>query len=390
MTGRPFTSGHRGVVRAIERWREAGLIDAATAERLIAAEAKASPGRTGRLAIVAFGFGGLLLAAGVFLFVSANWQQLAPGARFAVLLAMVASLHVAAAAGARFSESLATSLHAVGTAALGAGIFLSGQLFNLQEHWPEAFLLWALGAAVAATLLRDWPQVLWTAALAPAWLVAEWYASFPWYRAATGTAIESVVPFGLVVLGAAYLSAPSAERDAAWRRAIAVLGAVGLVLTAAGLGSRDLAFAVGGHETEPVPPALLATGWAVAIGLPLALAFALRRAQAWPVGVAAVLAGIVIAFDPVVTWQRLAIYLVYALGSVGLVAWGVRERQRLRVNVGVLGFVLTLLAFYFSSLFDMLGRALGLIGMGLLCILGGWLAERTRRRLISRMEAQGP
>jgi len=389
MARHPLISGRRRILDAIGRWREAGLIDAATADRLLAAETKASPGSTGRLAMAAFGFGGLLLAAGVFLFVAANWQELSPGARFAIVLAMVAALHVAAAAGARFSASLATSLHAVGTAALGAGIFLAGQIFNLQEHWPEAFLLWALGAAVAAGLLRDWPQVLWTAVLAPAWLVAEWYANIPWYRAVSGAAIESVVPFGLVVLCAAYLAAPSPTRDAAWRQALAALGAVGLILTAASLGSRDLAFVIETLQVEPVPAALLAIGWAVAIALPLSLAFAMRRAQAWPVGVAAVLAGIVIALDPGVTWQRLAIYLVYALGSVGLVAWGVRERQRLRINVGILGFVLTLLAFYFSSLFDMLGRALGLIGMGLLCILGGWLAERTRRRLIARMEVHG-
>jgi uncharacterized membrane protein len=326
----------------------------------------------------------LLLAAGVFLFVSANWQDLSPWSRFAIVLAMVAAFHVGAALGARFSEALATTLHAVGTAALGAGIFLSGQIFNLQAHWPEAFLLWALGAGVAALLLRDWPQVLWVAILAPAWLVSEWTSSFPWYRAISGEAIESVVPFGLVLLSTAYLAATPRGGETPWRQALARLGAVCLILAASGLAGSGQEFMVEAQR-QPIPTMLLTVGWSIALGLPLVVAGWLRHAQGWPVLVAAALAAIVIALDPAITWQRLCIYLVYATGSVGLVGWGLLDRQRLRVNLGVLGFVLTVLAFYFSSLFDMLGRAVGLIGMGLLCILGGWLAERIRRRLIARL-----
>jgi uncharacterized membrane protein len=378
-----------GVERAIARWLEAGLIDAATADRLRAHEKARVPPQTGRLAMLAFGFGGLLLAAGVFLFVSANWQELSPWSRFAILLAMVATFHIGGALGARFSEALAGTLHAVGTASLGAGIFLSGQIFNLQAHWPDAFGLWALGAGVAALLLRDWPQVLWVAVLGPAWLVAEWTSSFPWYRAVSGEAIESVIPFGLVVLSSAYLAATTRGGGRPWRAALARLGAVGLVVSASGLASSASEFLVDAAR-EPVPTLLLVVGWTIALGLPLVVAGLLRRAEAWPVLAAAVLAAIVIALDPAISWQRLCIYLVYGVGSVGLVGWGLLDRQRLRVNLGVLCFALTVLAFYFSSLFDMLGRALGLIGMGLLCILGGWLAERIRRRLIARLGGEAP
>ena len=376
------------VLRAIDRWLETGVIDAATAERLRAAEGAHKPAQTGKLAILAFGFGGLLLAAGVFLFVAANWQDLSPWSRFGILLAVVVALHLGAAFGAGFSRALATSLHAVGTAALGAGIFLSGQIFNLQAHWPEGFMLWAAGAAVAAWLLRDWPQVLWVAVLGPAWLVAEWASIFPWYRAISGEMVESVVPFGLVVLSAAYVSATTQDRDEPWRRALTRLGAVGLLITASGLASGGSEF-MAGMEAEPAPVATLVVGWTVAVLLPFAVAVLLRGRQAWPVAIAAALALVVIALDASVTWQRLCIYLVYAAASAGLVGWGLRDRQRLRINLGVLSFALTVLAFYFSSLFDMLGRALGLIGMGLLCILGGWLVERGRRKLIARLEREG-
>lgn len=383
----------RSVDEAIGRWIEAGLIDAGTAERLRSHERSRAPEHTGRAARLAFGFGGLLLAAGVLLFVAANWDLLSPWSRFGILMGAVAALHLGGAVGGRFSPALATSLHAAGTAALGAGIFLSGQVFHLQEHWPQGLLLWALGAGFAALLLRDWPQVLWVAVLGPAWLAAEWASLFPWYRLVTPGVAETVLSFGLVVLSAAYVSATGRGLDADWRRALARLGSVGLIVAAFALASSGDAVRrgfAGGPEPEDVPGMLLAIGWAVALGLPLGMAWLLRRREAWPVAAAAVLAGIVVALDASAMGQRLLIYLVYAVGSVGLVAWGFRDRERGRVNLGVVGFTLTVFAFYFSSLFDMLGRAAGLIGMGVLFMAGGWVAERVRRRLLVRLEGGAP
>lgn len=387
MSRQMFSRGRGAIERAIDGWLEAGLIDAATATRLREHDASATSPHTGRLAVVAFGFGGLLLAAGAFLFVAAHWQDVSPWGRFAILLAMTAVLHAGGAYGARFSPALATSLHAVGTAVFGAGIFLSGQVFNLQEEWPQAFLLWGAGATVAAWLLRDWPQILWVSVLGPTWLASEWVTRYPWERVAPSVAAESLVPFGLAVLSAAYLAAPGPDRDSSWRRALARLGAVVLVFSAYGLVSFGHWLSTPEAHLPPPPGALLATGWAMAIALPLSIAFLLRRFQAWPVAVVALVAGAVILLDPSVTWQRLVIYLLYAAASAGMVAWGMFDKVPLRVNLGVLAFVLTLLAFYFSSLFDMLGRSLGLIGMGLLCIGGGWVAERGRRRLLARLES---
>lgn len=383
----------QGVDEAIGRWLEAGLVDESTAERLRAHERAREPEHTGRTARLAFSLGGLLLGAGVLLFVAANWDLLSPWSRFGILLGAVALLHLCGAVGSRFSPALATSLHAAGTAALGAGIFLSGQVFHLQEHWPEALLLWALGAGFAALLLRDAPQVLWVAVLGPMWLAAEWSSHFPWYRLVTPGVAETVLSFGAVALSAAYVSATGRGHGTSWRRALAQLGSVGLILSAGSLASsgdamlRELS---GADAPVAIPVALLAVGWAVAVGLPLGLAWLLRRREAWPVVVAAALAGIVVALDASVTGQRLLIYLVYAVGSVGLVAWGFRDRERGRVNLGVLGFTLTVFAFYFSSLFDMLGRAAGLIGMGVLFIAGGWFAERVRRRLLARFDGGAP
>jgi uncharacterized membrane protein len=63
-----------------------------------------------------------------------------------------------------------------------------------------------------------------------------------------------------------------------------------------------------------------------------------------------------------------------------------KEARKERINLGVAGFALTVLFFYFSSVMDKLGRSASLIGLGLLFLLGGWLLERTRRGLVARLE----
>ena len=207
----------------LKRWLDAGLLDAAAAERIRAYES--SQGgvlRQGRLTLIVFALGALLLTAGVLLFVAAHWDSLAPGARFTLVLATIAALHAGGALASRSSPALATALHAVGTGAFGAGIYMAGQVFHMAEHWPAALLLWAAGAGIAAYLLRQWPQVVWLAVLAPAWLWGEWmtaHAPLQAWRDMTPAAV------GLFLLACAYLTARPVDSAERWRRALAWLGA---------------------------------------------------------------------------------------------------------------------------------------------------------------------
>jgi len=389
MTSRPESRLRGGsVARAIDRWFADGLIDESLAERLRRHEATAHAGRS-RLTLFLFGFGGLAVGAGILLFVAAQWPVLGPVTRFALLVAMVAGLHVAAGSAARSSVALAATLHAVGTAALGAGIFLAGQIFHLAENWPEGLMLWAVGAAVGLWLLRDWPHVVWTAVLVPLWLLAEWgrYRDFAMPQPTELVAVG----VGFTMLAVAYLSAASAPGETMWRRALSWLGVVILA---------TVVFALPGlrHQgaqlwaDEPLQPdfgAPQAFLWILAVGLPAGVAYAARRKEAWPVLVAGLLAYAVTWLDDSEAGPRLVAHLVYAGASIGLVAWGLTDRHALRINLGVIGFALTVLWFYFGNLFDMLGRALGLIVVGVLLLAGGWLLERARRALVRRIREEG-
>jgi len=369
---------------ALARWTAAGVVDAATAERLRAWEAEhvSDVGRS-RLALIAFGLGGLLLIAGVMLFVAAHWDDLSPAGRFALVLTMIAAAHLGGAFAARSSAGLSATLHAVGTGALGAGIYLAGQIFNMAEHWPGALMLWSFGAAAGVLLLRQWPQVLWLALLAPAWLWGEWVEA---RRPAMFSAHMTPAAVGLFLLACAYLAARSPDSDANWRRALAWLGALAVIPAAVmlPLSGFDDWRAMQGPMDEPGTSAQV-IGWGLAVALPFAVAFALRGREAMYLLIALAWALLVTRIDTRNDAGDLGRLALMALGAAGIVLWGVKDRLRMAINVGVLGFALSVIFFYFSSLFDKLGRSLGLIGIGVIFIGGGWLLERMRRRLVGHI-----
>lgn len=375
--------------RYLERWTSGGFIDAATAERIRAFESTRDKDQGMHWPVLlAVAFGGLLLCAGVLLFVAAHWDTLPPAGRFGLALVMVALFHLAGALSSGRFPPLSSALHAVGTISLGAGIFLSGQIFNLQEHWPSGVMLWAIGAWGAWALLRDWPQAALAAVLTPVWLCGEWIeATRGWHGG------EKVITEGLLLLAITYLSALMPEKESSIRKALAWIGGIALIpLTVFTSLSGNLYY---GKE-HPLPEGYRLAGWGAALAMPLALSWLLRRKSAWMNAIAllwVVLLGTTSLGRYGVPgdlfgqlWRKLGFYMVSAIGSIALVAWGLSEVRKERVNLGVAGFALTVLAFYFSTVMDKLGRAASLSGLGLLFLLGGWLLEKTRRRLVEKLK----
>ncbi len=363
----------------IDRWVEAGLLDSDAAARIRAWEG--THGSTGvrwpvRLAL---GLGGLLLCAGILLFVAAHWDALAPGPRYALLIGTVAAFHVAGALVAERSPGLATTLHACGTAALGGGIFLSGQIFHLSTHWPGGLFLWALGAWVGWALLRDWPQALFAAVLTPAWLAGEWAV------AAGRHAGGSPLMVGVLLTAIAYFGAlPDPRgRSGAVRRALVWVGGLALIPAAMLVAA---SFQIGWYAPGGLARQVLVLGWAVALAAPVAVAWWLRGGAPWAV----MALGAWAAAGPLLGAGRgMGPYLWSAALCLGLIAWGVVERRTERINLGVAGFALTILVFYFSSVMDRLGRSASLVGLGLLFLGGGWTLEQGRRRLVARVAEPG-
>jgi hypothetical protein len=367
----------------LARWREAGIVDGPTAARIEAFEARGeSPSGLRWQVILAIAFGALMVGAGVLLFVAAHWDRLSPTARFVSVLAMVGFFH---AAGAYLTErfvKLSIAMHGLGTLALGAGIFLAGQIFNLEEHWPGGIMLWAAGAWLGYGLLRDWVQGILAALLTPFWLGGEWTEATRRFESRPSGLPLAV---GVLLLAIAYVSARRDDRENALRHALGWAGGIALIPAAAVLGVLT-------HEkgwerlwrAGDLPAGLALAGWSAALAIPLGLSFLLRGRQAWTCALAMAWGVLLSLLHP----EAMA-YLWCAAGAVGLVAWGLREGRPERINLGVVSFAITLLWFYFSSVMDKLGRSLGLMGLGALFLLAGWAVERTRRRLLTQIAGAG-
>jgi uncharacterized membrane protein len=379
--------------KRLDRWISAGVVDASTAARIRTFEE--SQGSSERLrwpVLLAVALGGVLLCAGVLLFVAAHWDELSPGWRFTLVMFLVALFPIAGALTQERFPALSTTFYAIGTICVGAGIFLTAQIFNLQEHWPTGILMWAIGALAGWLLLRHWAQAALLALLVPAWLAGEWEVRTEGFAVSNRLLAE-----GLLLTAITYLCARTSAEDSAARRALAWIG--GIALLPLGV----FAFTEGrenwgwwGWQNRPgISMTLRISGWAIAICAPLALAFVLRKSAAWTNAVAAIWVLVIATFRAphsdtdgkltIYAWDSLGPYFWAGVGALAMVGWGLLERRRERINLGVAGFALTVIIFYFSDVMDKLGRSASLIGLGVLFLFGGWVLERTRRQLVARV-----
>lgn len=387
----------------LNRWQSAGVLDRQAAERIRAWEAdEQRPDERERSAaglawqgVVALTLGGILLAAGVILFVSAHWDDIGPGSRFALVVAMVAVFHIAGAMVRDRFLGLSTTLHAVGTIATGAAIALVGQIFNIEEHWPAAVLMWALAALAGWALLHDQAQQVISLLLLPAWIFCE--VAF-----ATERHIGQAPYLGrfLLVWAIFFLTMILGTRRRVVHgillAAAAIAAPVGVAMLAEGWRS---------YWAEPfIPFGTRFWVWAVIAALPLAIAVFKGHWGLIPPASAIVVAialpwchrAWVEHYDAgfgARTYSNSepnpATYTVVAAFAVFVIFWGVRQTSRSLVNLGTAYFAMAVAWFYFSSIFDKIGRSLGLIGLGVLLLAGGWGLEVTRRRLLARMDKQG-
>jgi uncharacterized membrane protein len=376
----------------LTRWQTAGILDAETTRHIRAWESEQKkPAGLRWQVIVVLILGAILLACGVALFVSAHWDKIGPITRLAVVLGMVSVFHLGGSWARKRFRVLSTALHAVGTLSTGAAIALVGQIFNIQEHWPAAVLMWALAALAGWILLHDEAQQTLTLLLFPAWLLSE----FTYYA---DVHIGEQVYQGrfLIVWAILYLTffLGSKRKVLPW-----ILFAVAAIAAVWGIVDLLLGWSSWGNQTF-LSLGLRTWGWVFIAVIPLLFAVFKLFKSVIPVAVA-------ICFSIALPWcvtiksyqngydnyhityyysvPNLAAHALVAAFAVFIIWWGVRLVSQALVNLGIVGFAIAVGWFYFSDIFDKMGRSLGLIGLGILFLAGGWALEKMRRKLLTGM-----
>jgi len=389
----------------LNRWLSAGVLDAGVAARIRAfeqgrpqqesSERKSDAAGLSWQSLTALILGAILLACGVVLFVSAHWDEMGRAGRFALVLAMVSVFHLAGGLVRDRYRALAIALHAVGTVATGAAIALTGQIFNINEHWPAAVLLWAIAALAGWALLRDQAQQTLALLLVPAWMFCEFESRAHWHIG--HDAYEGRMLFVWSIL---YITFFVGSR----RRVVqGVLFAASAIASIVGVGM--MIESIFSSDQTDLPFSMRVWAWVAIAAVPLIVAAFHGHKGLVPIAAA-------IAFSIALPWcyqlktdsysygdgysntyhytiPNLAAHALVAAFAVFLCWWGVRLGSRLLVNFGIVGFAITVGWFYFSDILDKLGRSLGLIGLGVLFLAGGWALEKMRRRIIAGMGEAG-
>lgn len=122
-------------------------------------------GTWGRIAFAAAG--AILIGLGVILLFAYNWEKMHKFLKLSVVFTALIAAHGAAFATGRTAAK--ETLHLLGTMFFGAGIWLVAQVYHIEEHYPNAFIVWGAGALALAWALPSLAQSLIAAFLFALW-----------------------------------------------------------------------------------------------------------------------------------------------------------------------------------------------------------------------------
>jgi len=113
--------------------------------------------------IIFSGLGAAVAGLGVILLLAYNWQAIPKAAKLAVIFGGLGGLHGAGIwlfLRDDWRRQLGEAVSLLGTMLFGAGIWLVAQIYHIEEHYPNGFLIWGLGALAMAWAMPSLAQAL--------------------------------------------------------------------------------------------------------------------------------------------------------------------------------------------------------------------------------------
>lgn len=118
------------------------------------------------------GIGAVVIGLGVILLLAYNWQAIPKFGKLGIIFGALLAAHTGALRFLKAADwrcQLGEALGVLGTMLFGAGIWLIAQVYHIDEHYPNGFLLWGLGALAMAWALPSVAQGVLAAAALTIW-----------------------------------------------------------------------------------------------------------------------------------------------------------------------------------------------------------------------------
>jgi len=169
----------RWLLAEIELWHQKGMISSPQAREIASLYQHDEDPTWGKVIFAALG--ALVFALGIILLFAYNWEAMHRFSKLALIFTALGSAH---ALGFHYSSATSShkkigeSLHLLGSMLFGAAIWLVAQIYHIDEHYPNALLIWALGALALAWLLPSLAQTLLCIFLLGLW---HWFEVFDFH-----------------------------------------------------------------------------------------------------------------------------------------------------------------------------------------------------------------
>lgn len=159
---------HAWLQQELPKWISEGIVDTTQAQKIQALYPEQQSIGWGRILVSAFG--AVMIGLGVVLLFAYNWDEISRLGKMAIILSTLVVTHwFAYRTRIKQRHGLSESLFILATMLFGAGIWLVAQVYHLDEHYPNAFLLWGTGSLLLAWALPSLPQAILTLALFTTW-----------------------------------------------------------------------------------------------------------------------------------------------------------------------------------------------------------------------------
>ncbi len=388
------------LAQEVRKWVSDGLVSPDQGNRIVA-RYPLEPSWFSRPVALCCLIGGALIAGGLALVVSHNWEEIHRWVKLGGLVAlMLAGYAGGLALGERGAPRAAEGLFVLAGVLPMLGIALIGQIYNLSGRPSDAVLLW-------------WVMLLPVAYARPSLALGglAWLGLAVWYLMAINDSAtlvgrgmaqhvrDDVV--ALSALGLIFFGMGALHGDGAYRRWRQVLEHLGLLLLGGGLLVLGLRFFGWGGQAPVGPSPTLIVTLLVALAV---IACSGLRLPAGSVGtrlaflaVEAILLGYLAAYilgSARWPWARdfpaLTIanwFLMFAF-SLALIVCGARWDRTSWINWGVVLIGLNAVARYLDLFGTMLQTSLLFFSAGAIVLLLGWLLERVRRRMTGQVLAR--